>query len=297
MSTEPTRRRRALMLINPNARLAQAPLDGVMRVFDEGGIDVAVERFGSAAEVSPDIIRRGTGFDLAIVCGGDGTINAAARGLIETGLPVGILPMGTANDLARTLYVPLELTEAARVIVAGHTRTIDVGSVNGHYFFNVASIGLAADLARGLTRDVKKRWGRLAYAITAFRTLLFARPFSATIVTKDGEQKVKTMQIAVGNGRHYGGGTVIEASAAIDDGHLDLYSLEVSGVWKLALMAWDFRRGTHGLWSEVRTHRCTEFEIRTRRPRSVNTDGDLVTFTPAYFAVHPGALKIFTPDA
>jgi diacylglycerol kinase family enzyme len=144
---------------------------------------------------------------------------------------------------------------------------------------------------------VKKRWGRLAYAITAVQTLLSARPFSATIITKEGETKVKTLQIAVGNGRHYGGGTVVEASAAIDDEHLDLYSLEVSSVWKLALMLRDFRRGSHGLWREVRTHRCVEFEVRTRRPRPVNTDGDLVTFTPAYFSIRPSAITVFAPKA
>lgn len=266
-----------------------------MRVFADSGIEVALEHYASPAEVSPDIVRRGSGFDLVVVGGGDGTVNAAARGIVETGRPMGILPMGTANDLARTLSIPLGLGDAARVIADGHTRRIDVGEVNGHLFFNVASIGLAADLARRLTPTVKRQWGRLAYAVTALQTLLSARPFSATIVTKEGETKVKTLQIAVGNGRHYGGGTVIEASATIDDGHLDLYSLEVSSVWKLALMLPAFRRGSHGLWQEVRTHRCVEFEVRTRKPRPVNTDGDLVTFTPAYFSIRPSALAVYAP--
>jgi diacylglycerol kinase (ATP) len=295
--TEPPKVRRALLLLNPHARLGDSPLEDAIRVFADTGIEVAVERYASGAEVSPDIMRRASGFDLVVVGGGDGTVNAAARGILETGLPMGILPMGTANDLARTLSIPLSLAEAAKVIVAGQTRRIDVGDVNGHLFFNVASIGLAADLSRRLTPTVKKRWGRLAYAITAVQTLLSARPFSATIITKEGETKVKTLQIAVGNGRHYGGGTVVEASAAIDDEHLDLYSLEVSSVWKLALMLRDFRRGSHGLWREVRTHRCVEFEVRTRRPRPVNTDGDLVTFTPAYFSIRPSAITVFAPKA
>ncbi|MCE9521425.1 MAG: lipid kinase, partial [Alphaproteobacteria bacterium] len=141
----------------------------------------------------------------------------------------------------------------------------------------------------------KRRWGRFSYALAAMKALLSARPFGAVIAMKTGDVRVKTLQIAVGNGRHYGGGSIVEASAAIDDGHLDLYSLEVSGVWKLALMLPAFRRGVHGAWREVRTARCTEFEIRTRRPRPINTDGDLVTFTPARFTIRRSAVAVFAP--
>ena len=109
--------------------------------------------------------------------------------------------------------------------------------------------------------------------------------------------KVKTFQIAVGNGRHYGGGNVIEASAEIDDGHLDLYSLELGTVWKLAGMLRSFRAGTHGAWDEVRTARCVEFDIETRRPMPVNTDGEIVTSTPAKFLVHPGAITVLAAPA
>jgi len=99
----------------------------------------------------------------------------------------------------------------------------------------------------------------------------------------------------VGNGRHYGGGTVIEENAAIDDGHLDLYSLEQDHVWKLFLLLGYFRRGRHGMWQEVRTDKATEFDIRTKRPMPVNTDGDIVTQTPAHFVIRPAAIEVFAP--
>ena len=287
-------RRRGLMLVNPNARTGERAL-GVVERLKAGGIDVTVEQFSSPAEVSPDIVRRAGDTDLVIVCGGDGTVASAARGLMETGLPMGVLPLGTANDLARTLGIPADLNAAADLIVAGKTRRIDVGEVNGHTFFNVASLGLSADLARSLTRETKKRWGRLAYAITAMRVLVSARPFRAEIVNRSETIRVRTLQIAVGNGVHYGGGQMVHADAAIDDAHLDLYSLDPRAIWKLALLFGDFRSGRHGAWAEVETSRCTEFDIRTRRPRSINADGDIVTQTPAHFRVLPDAVEVFVP--
>jgi diacylglycerol kinase (ATP) len=147
-----------------------------------------------------------------------------------------------------------------------------------------------------LDGTLKRRYGRLGYAIAAFRVLARAKAFRAMIITKNGATRVKTLQIAIGNGVHYGGGNVIEATAAIDDGHLDLYSLELGSVWKLALMAKDFRAGSHGAWQEVRTERCTEFEVRTRNPMPINTDGELITETPAKFKMLRNAVTVFAPE-
>lgn len=287
-------RRRGLMLVNPKSRRGGAALEPVIARLEAGGIDVVVERFETPEEVSADIARRRHEADLVIVCGGDGTINSAAKGVLATGLPMGILPMGTANDLARTLAIPDDLLKAADIIVAGHQRRIDLGEVNGHPFFNVASLGLSADLARGLTPEAKKRWGKLGYGLAAIRVLASARPFRAQIIGDDGAAvTVKTLQIAVGNGVHYGGGTVIHEDATIEDGHLDLYSLELKNVWKFGLMLGAFRRGQHGAWDEVRTSKSTEFDIRTREPREINTDGDIVTRTPAHFIIRPSAITVF----
>ncbi|WP_414473182.1 lipid kinase [Microvirga sp. M2] len=235
------------------------------------------------------------GVECAVVGGGDGTLNAAALGVIEAGLPLGILPLGTANDLARTLDIPFDLDGAAQVIAGGRTRRIDLGLVNGEPFFNVASLGLSAELAQKLTRDIKRRFGRLGYALVAMKVLAQAKPFRATITSEAESVRVRTLQIAVGNGRFYGGGNAVEKDAAIDDQHLDLYSLEFERAWKLALMARSFRYGEHGAWSEVRAIRAREFDIRTRRPRPINADGEIVTRTPAHFSIRPGAVTVFAP--
>jgi YegS/Rv2252/BmrU family lipid kinase len=289
--------RRALLLINPGARRGGEPIDAALERLRAGGIEVEEARSDSDDDKGDALRAQAEGFELVIVAGGDGTLCRAAPGILASGLPLGILPTGTANDLARTLGIPPDLDAAAEIIVAGHRRRIDVGSVNDHPFFNVASIGLSAELARELSPDLKRRWGRVGYALAAIGVLMRARRFAAWI-GEDGDGVVtRTLQISVGNGVFYGGGTVVAADAAIDDGHLDLYSLEMRRVWKLALMLPVFRAGTHGAWSEVRTARNVAFEIRTREPLPVNADGELLTRTPARFRVHSAALEVFAPAA
>ena len=292
-----SKRKRALFLVNPKARRGSEALDAVRDRLGAAGIAVRLEPFDALPELARDIVRLREETDLVIVGGGDGTVSASAMAVIDIGLPMGIMPLGTANDLARTLSIPMDLPAAADVIAAGATRHIDLGTVNGHAFFNVASIGLSTELADSLDNQTKKRWGRLGYAVAATKVMARARPFTARITEKGQSFTARTYQIAIGNGVHYGGGNVVEANATIDDGHLDLYSLEVSSLWKLAMMARSFRRGSHGAWSEVRTARCIEFDVETDEPRPVNTDGEIVTSTPAHFKVLPRAIEVFAPQA
>ena len=287
--------RRAVLLVNPAARRGDQRIDGIVARLAAGGIALTGQPASSPDELERIVRDAPDPVDTVIVCGGDGSLCRAAPALLATGAALGIMPMGTANDLARTLGIPDDLERAADIVVAGHRRRIDLGTVNGHPFFNVASIGLATELARELSGDLKRRWGRLGYAVAAVRALARARRFSAWISENGEVLRTRTMQIAVGNGRFYGGGTVVAADATIDDGHLDLYSLEHRTVWRLALMLTAFRSGEHGAWSEVRTLRGTEFEIRTSSPRAVNADGELLADTPAVFKVMPKALEVFAP--
>lgn len=230
-----------------------------------------------------------------LIGGGDGTLNAALPALLRLDRPLGIIPLGTANDLARTLGIPPDPVAAVRIIAAGRRRRIDVGEANDKPFFNVASIGFGVDLTRALTRDAKARWGVLGYAVAGLRTLGRMRRFTAIIEESGTIQRSRTIHLAVGNGRHYGGGLVVSEAAAIDDGRLNVYSLEVRGLWRLFTLLPALRRGDHGRWQEVRTLTGADILVRTRRPRSVNTDGEISTRTPVRFRVRPQAVEVFVP--
>ena len=291
-----SKRRRALLIVNEASRTGLSRTDAAATTLRAGDIDVVVGACREAADLSPSILAHRDAVDCVVLGGGDGTLNAAARGLVETQLPLGVLPLGTANDFARSVGVPFDLEAAASVITDGFTHMVDMGEVNGHPFFNVASVGLAADLAKRLTREGKRRFGRLSYAMTAARCLMEAAPFHATLLVGDEKVMVRTLQIAVGNGRFYGGGNVVASDARIDDQHLDLYSLEFAQVWRMALMLPHFKRGAHGAIREVRTARGLSFEVITRKPRPVNADGEIVTHTPAVFTQRPRAISVYVPE-
>jgi YegS/Rv2252/BmrU family lipid kinase len=286
--------RRALLLVNPKARSGTLPLDAVRETLRAGGIE-PFEPPGDP-DCAAVIKRHAAQSDLVIVGGGDGTLNAAAPALVETGLPLGILPLGTANDLARSLALPLDPVAAAEIIATEEARPADLGWVNGHYYFNVASIGFSAELAGDLTAESKKKWGTLGYGIAAIRVLRRVRPFKVRIEHDGTVETVTTIQVSVGNGRHYGGGMTVEETAQVDDGKLDFYSLEVAHWWRLLALLPALRRGTQGRAADVRAFQTTEIVVRTRRPRPVNTDGELTTVTPAHFKVVPKAIRIFSTD-
>lgn len=284
------------MLINPNARSGGVNVEPALEILRGGGMTL-VEDASGARPFSEIIRERAADVDLVVLGGGDGTISSALPALVEAGLPLGILPLGTANDLAKTLRIPRDLAAAARIIANGATRPLDLGDVNGRLFLNVASLGYSADLARNLTAEAKKRWGKFGYAIAAFNLLRQSRPFSVEIEHDGVTEHVRTVQIAVGNGRFYGGGMAVAADAEPDDGMLDVYSLEVDHWWELVALIPALRRGTQGRWAKVRTLKTTSLSVATTRPHDVNTDGDLSTVTPAAFRVHRAALTVFAPPA
>ncbi|WP_420911624.1 diacylglycerol kinase family protein, partial [Winslowiella iniecta] len=166
--------RRALLFINRQSRNGARSADMAMAALRQH--DIEIVHPDPSLTLSEAIYASAGHVDLIIVGGGDGSLNAAANALIATGLPLGILPLGTANDLARTLAIPKDLSRAVAIIAAGNLRQLDVGMVNERPFFNVASIGFSASLAKNLTAASKRRWGVLGYAFAALKLFRQSRP-------------------------------------------------------------------------------------------------------------------------
>jgi diacylglycerol kinase (ATP) len=287
--------KRALVLVNPYARRGKAGIVQVRQLLDQADIDV-IEDTPSRGQPLSDLIHKHAGnIDLVIVGGGDGSLNDCAKALLDTGLPLGVLPLGTANDFARTIGIPLDIPAAVDSIVKGKTTRVDLGDANGFPFFNVASIGFSADLAMSLTEKAKKYWGKLGYGLVAARLLADSRLFTATLEHDGISEELRTLQIAVGNGRHYGGGMTVHEDATATDGLLDFYSLEVDHWWRLLTLLPSLRKGTHGQWDDVRAFSTKDLTIRTRKPRRVNLDGELKTETPVRFTIREKAIAVFVP--
>jgi len=288
--------KRALLVINRQSTGKNEELPGAIEILKAQGVTLIPAFPATAPECDATIRRRAAETDLIIIGGGDGTLNATAEAVVESGLPLGILPLGTANDLARTLNIPSTIPEACRVIAAGHEQPIDVGCVNGKLFFNVASLGLSVKVTHHLTPETKRRWGALAYSRALLDVARENRSFRAEIRTEERIIRLRAIQITVGNGRYYGGGSAVAHNAAIDDHQLALYALKPQNAWTLLLSLPALRKGRHEELERVLFLHGARFEIRTEKQMAINTDGELTRKTPARFSVIESALRVFTPS-
>jgi diacylglycerol kinase (ATP) len=235
--------------------------------------------------------------DLLVVGGGDGTIGCAAGLVAHTETVLGVLPLGTANDFARTLEIPTAVTAAVATLVDGKVVDVDLGRVDGRAYLNVASLGLSVAVARRLTPGLKRRLGRFAYPVATLAAYRGHRPFAARIELDDGTvlELEDLMQVAVGNGRHYGGGLTVSPGASIDDHVLDVYAVTQGRLREHVSIARLLRTGH--LVEHERVHHLTARRLRlvTDEPLEVNLDGEVAATTPATFEVDRNALHVVVP--
>lgn len=279
---------RALLVINPNARRVRQMSDEVHRELAACGIDVVRELGESPEEGAP-------GIDAIVAAGGDGTLVHVIRRAMAYDVPVGLIPLGTFNELARTLGIPLDIAGACATIAARHERRIDVARVNGAYYLNEASIGVSSRIARLQLPQNKQRFGFLAIAATALQAFTHSRPIRVDVVHEDGASRFRTVQLTVANSHRFGGFFYVE-DAAIDDGWLDLYSVEIDGVAEAFSVARAILSGKRQSVPGLRTYRAKAFDVITRRRHRITADGEPAGRTPARFEIVPKALRVFTPE-
>jgi diacylglycerol kinase (ATP) len=284
--------KRLLVLFNPNAhsggdpaagstfegKLRAAGFDAVMKRLDKkGGVDAAVAEFGH-------------GCDAIVIGGGDGTMGSALPAILKADLPMGVWPLGTANDFARSLGIENE-DDTVASLVAWNERRIDVADVNGHYFINNVTIGLPAEAAARLTHDLKARLGVFATVALVPTLWQHAKPFDVEIEA-DGRTEYRTIVAALIGSGEYEGGFPIKYSG-LADGKLHLGVCRADSRWAIVPILFDvaLKRAERSRRIDVFSAEHVVLRSKSKQQR-IAADGDIVTETPAEITLHPKALRV-----
>lgn len=298
---EPPRPEHAALVVNAQSRAGERVFERAHEHLLELGVPIKVAyRMDDAARI-PETVHHllDDGCDLLILGAGDGTISSVVDFLVGRETLLGVLPLGTANDFARTLEIPTSITAACETIATGKIVDIDLGLVGENYFVNVASIGISAAVTQALTPRLKRRTGRFAYPLAALKAFSKHQPFRARLTFPYGDQSPvdvdQVLQIAVGNGRFYGGGNVVAPDAGIDDHALDVYLIQFTGYRDLVGVARHFRRGDFIHRDNV-MHFTTRHLVADTEPLlPLNLDGEIVTHSRQEFTVARNALRVLVP--
>ncbi|HEU4346684.1 MAG TPA: diacylglycerol kinase family protein [Actinoplanes sp.] len=235
------------------------------------------------------------GPDLLVAGGGDGTISTAARLLAHRDIALGLLPLGTTNNFARTVHVPLDLDEAVATLTDGKVIDVDLGLAGDQLFTNHVGVGLSTDVMVKVPPPLKRVAGRFAYPITALALLTRHRPMRVRLRADGREHKFVTHQLYIANGGYHAG-RPITADTDADDRLLVAYP--VGGSKRLELLRETARNATLG-------HRRTlddepflaagELWLETDRPARVEVDGEPCGRTPLRIGLDPNALRVMAP--
>jgi YegS/Rv2252/BmrU family lipid kinase len=258
-----------------------------------------------------------SGRKFIIACGGDGTVNEVANGIILSGelAELGILPSGTGGDFRRTLNIPDETREAAQALKKGKTRTIDVGKVTyqnfkgkteSRYFLNISSFGLAASIIQRVKTGSSLDWlpvdavrGPASFALSTMQEVFGFDTTSVRVrIGERDERSLTTVNFCVANARYFGGGMMIAPKAKLTDGLFDVVNIGDMKSAKIILNVYTLYRGTHLTLPEVKATRASRVEARpldSKQKIMIEVDGELPGMLPAVFEVVPSALSIRVP--
>jgi diacylglycerol kinase (ATP) len=263
------------------------------RAADRG---VSLDTMIARSEADGSLLARSAsagGYDAVIAAGGDGSINAVVNGLAGTGTPLGILPLGTANDFATQAGIPENPGEALDLILSTDAVIIDTASLNGRQFINVSTGGIGAETTAETSDELKAVLGPLAYAITGIRKLTNLEPMRIAVVSAEREVECDALAFAVGNARTTGGGNLITPEASVTDGLLDVCVIETMAVTSLLALLPKVRAGEHIGEQGVHYFKTAAVSIVSGTPLSVNLDGEPLSESRLGYRAHRSNLRVF----
>jgi YegS/Rv2252/BmrU family lipid kinase len=284
------------LLVNPVSAHGRALklLPGLERELDARRIAFRVERTRGMQDGVERAVRAAEAGEAPVVVSGDGLIGAVGGALAGSDTPLGIVPGGRGNDLARVLGIPDDPPGAVAVLAGGQTRRIDVGEANGKRFLGIASTGFDSDANRRANQTGWLR-GNLVYAYAGVRALLGWHPARFTIKVGEESQRFTGYTVAVANSRFYGGGMMLAPDAELDDGQFDVVTVGEVGKLRFLGNLPKVFKGTHVEMDEVRVFRAPRLELSASRPFPVYADGDHLTDLPVSLRVLPRALSVLAP--
>ena len=280
--------------VRPEAARARAELASAIVDRHGNAAEVFVtERTGHARELAKAAVARGA--RLVMAWGGDGTINEVASALVFGEVPLGIVPAGSGNGLARQLAISRNPAEAIKRAVTAEPRRIDVGEMGDRLFVNVAGIGFDAHVAWKFGEAGTRRRGLATYASITSRALLSYEPASYTIRADDvaAGPPVRAVMLTVANSPEFGNGAIIAPGARIDDGSLDLVVIEETSRLGTIVKLPHLFSGTLGRAKGCSIRQVRRATIESDQPMKYHVDGEPVAGgTSLRVRVHPGALYV-----
>jgi YegS/Rv2252/BmrU family lipid kinase len=285
-----------LILVNPSAGGGRATrllpeLEGALRAH---GLEYRVVLTTSLEHGCEEARQAAGAGEIPVVMSGDGLIGQVGGVLAGGDVPMGVIPGGRGNDLARVLGIPTEVRGAVELLAAGSTRAIDVGEVNGRRFLGIASCGFDSEANR-IANQARLVKGNLVYLYAALRALAAWKPARFELALDGGLRRFTGFSVAAANSKAFGGGMFIAPDAELDDGKLDV--VWISGTAKLRYLAKlpTVFKGRHVEKDEVHVARAAEVRISADRPFTVYADGDHLADLPATIRLLPRALNVIAP--
>ena len=296
MAKKKTSAHRSLLIVNPEAgsRSTMKALPDIERLLQARNTEFEfhfTKERGHATELVKQV---GSGFDVIVSVGGDGTINEIINGMPDLNKPMGILPIGTGNDFARSCSIKIgDLEAAVETLMAHDVKKVDVGEVNGRRFINVMGLGF-----EGRANDIGKMLpflhGTPKYLIAIGGTYLTYKRMPLTVKFNDHVIDEKVFLLSIGNGWNVGGGLQLTPKAKLDDGVFDVGYLQNITRFRILQVFSKLYDGTIDTVPEVEMYQTKELTIESELPIPAHIDGESFDPVQKEFKVHiiPAAQEI-----